>query len=107
MRHLFVFICDEIEPVRLVAGRSDQGEQTLGLGLLRGYARGVTVKRGGLYTLESFRPSLVVEDQNCQVILTALHHSINTPPSRKLFVTERSTDVTGTEDQLWERACPR
>ncbi|AJZ97101.1 hypothetical protein PFLUOLIPICF7_14315 [Pseudomonas simiae] len=25
MRHLFVFICDEIEPVRLVARRSDQG----------------------------------------------------------------------------------
>ncbi|KRP52983.1 hypothetical protein TU77_17575 [Pseudomonas synxantha] len=50
MRHLFVFICDEIEPVRLVARRSDQGEQTLGLGLLRGYARGVTVKHGALYT---------------------------------------------------------
>ena len=105
MRHLFVFICDEIEPVRLVARRSDQGRQTLGLGLLRGYARGVTVKRGGLYTQTSFRPSPVVADQNCKLILTAPPTLINTGQSRKLFVTERNTDVTGTADHLWERAC--
>ena len=96
MRHLFVFICDEIEPVRLVARRSDQGRQTLGLGLLRGYARGVTVKRGGLYTQTSFRPSPVVTDQNCKLILTAPPTLIKTGQSRKLFVTERNTDVTTT-----------
>jgi len=58
MRHLFVFICDEIEPVRLVARRSDQGGYTPRSWPFAWLRKGVTVKRGGLYTARQLEGAL-------------------------------------------------
>ena len=100
IRHLFVFICDEIEPVRLVARRSDQGDQTL-----RSWPFAWVRKGGHSKTRRIVHRSTAsartgkVHRRFCQLMLTSARPPTTAGQLRKSIVTPRKSCVTA---RLWQ-----